>query len=252
MSKKNKEPSPETDPDLLVKIELLTINEKPFFGQATDDELLYIWCKIFKRELSELYGVTSSKSLTRNVRATFKLKAPIKIQDIAKGANFRYEKYLDDGAVEVITGRVLGHVKPAELGELTTVTVKTNFGVEASGVCDWLRLYGVVSTGDFKTNKNTGLKTDIYESQIILRKHIHEYLPIFGQKAVVHYAGIPKMCNRCYLTGHMRRECNNKKRDWVAYINSLVEEEGVDAKLIGTWSNAVSRWKNANSNPETK
>jgi hypothetical protein len=255
MSKKNKDQSPETDPDLLVKIELLTINDKPFFGQATDDELIYIWSKIFKRDFCELYGVTSSKSLTRNVRATYKLKVPTKLHNIVSGANFRYEKYLDDGAVEVITGRVIGHgaVKAAELGEPTKITVKTNFGVEASGVIDWLRIFGEVApTGDFTINKNTGLKTDTYKTQIVLRKHVPEYLPIFSQKAVVQYAGIPKMCNRCYLIGHMRCDCNNRKRDWIAYVNSLIEEEGIDVKLVGTWTAAISRWKNANCNPEPK
>ncbi len=255
MAKKNNSgpENHETDLDLLVKIELVSINEKPFFGQATDDELLYIWVTVFKRKFEELYGVSSSKSLTRNVRATYKLKKPMKLHEI-EGPNFTYTKYLDDGNIETINGRILGYgaVRPAELGELVKITVKTNLAVEASGVVTWLKLFGTLTTQhDFVTNPKTGLKTDVFEGSIVLRKHVPEFLPMYGQKCQVNYAGIPKQCNRCYLSGHLRRECNNKKRDWIEYVNGLVEELRIGTDLIGTWRNAVERWKNANSLPET-
>jgi hypothetical protein len=50
----------ETEPEKLFKIELCTINGKPFLGQISDDELLYIWVLVFKRKLEDLFGVTSS------------------------------------------------------------------------------------------------------------------------------------------------------------------------------------------------
>jgi hypothetical protein len=248
MPKKGSGQCHEADLDTLVKIELESINGKPYLGQATDDELLYIWVEVFKRSMSELFGLTSTKSLTRNVRATFKLHAPTKLTDIAKTAEFYYEKYLDDGSCEKISGRILGHgQKPAELGDTVKVSVKTGFHVLPSSVVNWLKNYGAIIKHDFATNL-CGLKTDTYEVELVLRKHIEEFLPMYGQKVVVSYPGMPKMCNRCYLSGHLRRECNNRKRDWIAYVIDLVENQAINEELIGSWKNAVQRWKSANQN----
>jgi hypothetical protein len=248
MPKKGTGQCHEADNETLVKIELESINGKPYFGQATDDELLYIWEQVFKRNKSELFGLTSTKSLTRHVRATFKLNAPTKLKDIFPTADFFYEKCLDDGSRERISGKILGHgsQNPAEPGDTVKITVKTGFHVLPSGVLNWLKIYGAIIKHDFTTNPQTGLKTDVYEVELVLRKHVEEFLPMYGQKVVVSYPGIPKMCNHCYLVGHLRRECNNKKRDWIEYINDLVENHGINVELIGTWKNAVQRWKNAN------
>ncbi len=253
---KNSSLSPhETNLDLLVKVEFLTLNDKPFLGQISEDELLYLWVKVFDRSIDEVFGVTSAKSLTRNVRATFKLKSPIKLEEAFKAANFRYEKFLDDGSSEVITGKILGFGvdKPAEIGEITTVTVKTNFGIEASGVINWLRLYGTITeskgfVASISTDK-LNIKSDTFKAEILLNRHIEEYLPMYGQKAQVHYPGIPRQCNRCYGVGHMRRDCNNTKKDWVPYVMSFIKN-GVNIELVGSWKNAIQRWENANLNKE--
>ncbi len=255
MSKKGTGQNHETDLEYLVKIELETINNRPFLGQVSDDELIYIWVQVFRQKKEDLYGVISTKSLTRNVRATYKLKKPAKLQSIYESPDFSYEKFLDEWSNEVITGKIIGHgaIKPVEIGELTKITVKTNFGVESTGVLNWLKLYGTVtSQHDFRTNENTGLKTDIFETEIVLRRHIEEYLPMYGQKAQVNYPGIPRMCNRCYTTGHLRRDCNNKKKDWIVYVIELIEDANIQKELVGSWKAAISRWRNANSNPEEK
>ncbi len=255
MSKKGSGQNFETDQETLVKIELETLNSKPFFGQVSDDELIYIWVEVFKCKLEDLFGVTSTKTLTRNVRATYKLKKPIKIHEVVQdGPTFGYEKFLDDGASETITGRIIGYgaSKPAEIGDLIKVSVKTNFGVEANGVLNWLRLYGTVSTSnhDFAVaNARTGLKSDIFIAEIVLKRHIEEFLPMYGQKAIVSYPGIPKQCNRCYVVGHLRRDCQNTKKEWVHYISDLLDEGQVKREYIGSWISAISKWKNARSNP---
>jgi hypothetical protein len=246
--------SHEANKDTLVKIELLTINNKPFFGHISDDELIYIWVNVLNRRREELFGVTSTKTLTRNVRATYKLYEPVKIHDVFGQEVFSYRKCLDDGTTEEVTGKILGYgsEKPVKLGELTKITVKTGFGIEASGVINWLKLYGTVaSQHGYKTNPETGLKTDVFETEIVLKKHVEEFLPMYGVKAQVHYGGIPRMCNRCYMSGHIRRECNNRKKDWIEFVASLVDG-GVDPELLGSWNAAITRWKNANSDPDTR
>ncbi len=244
----------ETEPDTLLKIEFDTFNGKPYFGQVSDDELIYVWEQVFGRKKEELFGVTSTKTLTRKVRATFKLKVATKTTDITPSETFAYEKVLDDGSKEEVKGHVLGFnvQKPAQLGEVTRVTVRTNLGVEANGVLNWLRLYGTLTSHnhDFSTNPSTGVKTGNFVAEVVLRRHIEEFLPMYGQKAQVSYPGIPRMCNRCYKVGHLRRDCNNIKKDWVQYIVELLDS-GLKKELIGSWKNAVTRWRNANQNAAT-
>jgi hypothetical protein len=239
----------ESDPGTIVRIELETINEKPYFGQVSDEEVLYIWSKVFKRKIEELFGTTSTKSLTRNIRITYKLHAPVNVTEAFDGQHFRYQKFLDDGSVETVTGKIFGFgAKPAEIGEVTRITVKTHFGIEPSGIINWLKLYGTVAPqAGFVTNKNTGLKSDTFETEIVLKRHVEEFLPIYGQKCQVNYPGIPKMCNRCYKQGHFRRDCNNPKRDWVEYVKSFIDEEKVSVDYIGDWTKAIERWNNANA-----
>jgi len=122
--------------------------------------------------------------------------------------------------------------------------------VEASGVINWLKLYGTVQPQfGFTINPNTGLKTDVLETEIVLKRHVEEYLPIHGQKCLVSYPGIPRQCNRCYKVGHMRRECNNIKREWIEYVKDLVEG-GVAVEYIGSWSKAIERHENANQSKQ--
>ncbi len=240
-------PCHEVDVDTLVKVEFDTINNRPFLGQISDDELLYLWVAVFNRNKDELYGISSTKTLTRKVRATFKLKAPVKLADLFECGTFAYEKFLDDGTQEEITGRILGYgaSKPCEVGDLAKVTIRTNW-VQPSGVLKWLRIFGTVSGKcDYQTNETTGLKTDVFEAEVLLKEHINEYLPMYGQKAQVFYPGMPRVCNRCYTSGHLRRDCQNKKKDWVCYIIELLDG-GLDPDLVGSWSKAVSRWRAAN------
>jgi hypothetical protein len=64
MNKKGSGQCLEADPETILKVELETINGKPYFGKANDEELLYIWCRVFGSQKDELFGVISSKSLT--------------------------------------------------------------------------------------------------------------------------------------------------------------------------------------------
>jgi hypothetical protein len=244
----------QANPETLIKVEFLSINDKPFYGQVSDDELLYVWITVFGRKKEELFGLTSTKSLTRNVRATFKLKEPIRLSEITERPDFGYEKFLDDGKVEVITGKFIGFgPKPAEIGDFVKITARTGFNIEPAGILNWLKLYGQPSTkGDYLTNERTGLKTDVFECEIVLRRHIEEYLPIYGQKVQINYQGIPKQCNRCYIVGHLRRDCCNLKRDWIAYVSDLIEDNGIKEEMVGSWRIALERWRSSGaSNKET-
>jgi len=244
----------ETNPDQVVKIELVSINDKPFYGQISDEELIYIWTSVFLRKKEELYGVSSTRSLSRLVRAKFRLNAPKQLSEIVKAENFSYEKTLKDGKIEKINGIVLGFnkVKPIELGKRAHIHIKTNFGVEIDGVANWLRIFGSVYRLDHLVNDNTGLRTDVIEAEVVLREHLPEFLPMYGQKVQIQYPGVLKICVRCYGYGHYRNECNNKQRNWIEYAIQLVESKKINIEYVGTWKNAFTRWRKANEGAENE
>jgi len=247
MNKKEKFNPHETSKDKIIKVEFDTINGKPYFGQISEEELLFVWISVFKKPRELLFGIKSTKSLTRNVRATFKLTASVKLQEEFPNEHFSYENFLDDGQVEKVTGRILGYKKKAEIGQITKITITTNFGVEPPGILNWLQRYGTVSAKyNFVQNPETGVFTDVFETEICLNRHIPEYLPMYGQKVSVEYPGIEKVCNRCYTPGHMRRECGNSPREWIKFVIDFIKEENIPSELIGSWENAIERYHNAN------
>ena len=199
-------PPPNPIVDSLVTVEINSINDKPFYGDITEDEALYLWIKVFGKQKSDLFGFITSKSLERHQRICFKLRKPTIPDDIYPEAIFKFKRYLDDGIAEVISGRILGHgvPKPVELGQKTKVTAKTNFKVDAPHVVAWLKKFGDVSMQTQFLANTVGVFTDLIETEIILLHHIPEYLPIYGQKVLINYPGIPRICNHCYKTGHLQ------------------------------------------------
>ncbi len=150
----------------------------------------------------------------------------------------------DEDDVDILTCRFLGYnnVKLAEIGQLTRITVCTNdFSVEPDQVISWLMKFGSVSA-NFDYEKNSlGIRTDVLETEIVLRKHIPEYLPIGGRKIVVSYPGIPKVCNNCYLTGHMKRSCKAKRVEWVEKVKELRDSKDFEDDLFGGWIAILER-----------
>lgn len=234
-------PPPNPVVDSLVTVEINSINGKPFYGEVSEDEVLYIWIQVFKKQKDDLFGFTTSRSLDRHQRIGFKLNKPTSPDEVFPEAIFSFERYLDDGLCEVISGRILSHgiPKPAEIGQLTKVTAKTNFKVDIPHVLAWLRKFGNVSyTARFIPN-SVGLNTDVIETEITLQDHIPEYLPIYGQKVLINYPGIPKVCNNCYKTGHLKRNCKSVRVSWLEHVEFMLNSGTFEAELFGSWSDLI-------------
>jgi len=155
---------------------------------------------VFLRKKDELFAVScSTKSLNHLVRARFRLNNPTKLCDVVKAGNFSYEKTLKDGKIEKMESIIIGYnkVQPLELGKKAHIHIKTNFGIEPDGVANWIRIFGSVYQIDHIINDNTGLRTDTVEAEVVLREHIPEFLPMYGQKAQIIYPGVLKICINC-------------------------------------------------------
>ncbi len=224
----------------LVRFEVVSINGKQFYGSLAEVEILHIWEKVLGRSKDEMYAMSYNRSLVRNFRVTIKLNRQAEVADLYPEPSFEYHRAKEGSETEfdVLVCKFVGYsnVKPAEIGQLTRITVKTNdFMVEAGQIIAWLSKFGsVASNFDYEKN-SVGVRSDVFETSIVLQEHIPEYLPIAGRKVSVNYPGIPKMCNNCYKIGHVKRSCKSLKKDWVEHVREVRATGRFEDDLFGGW-----------------
>jgi hypothetical protein len=80
-----------------------------------------------------------------------------------------------------------------------------------------------------------GIRTDVFETSILLKEHVPEYLPVAGRKVQVAYPGIPKGCNNCFAVGHLKRNCKSKKVEWLDRVAELRASGRFEDDLFGGW-----------------
>jgi hypothetical protein len=235
----------------LFKFEVVGINNKPFYGTLAEVEIIHIWEKILGRSQDEIFAMSYNRSLTRNFKVTFKLKSSAEPSDLYPEPTFEFHRLRTDAVdaekdFDVITCKILGYLsaKPAEIGQYTRVTVKTNdFAIEPLQILPWLAKFGSVSS-NFDYEKNSvGLRSDVFETELLLRKHIPEHLPIGGRKVLVHYPGIPKTCNNCYRVGHLKRNCRSTKRDWLERVAELRASGDFEDEMFEGWISILEQRK---------
>jgi hypothetical protein len=234
----------------IFKFEVVSINDAKYYGVLSEPEIIHIWEKLLGRSREEIYAMTYSRSLTRNFRVTFKLHASVEPSELFPEPTFEHVRpkpgATREDEVDVLVCRIIGHgaVKPAELGQLTRVTVKTNeFTVTPDQIVEWLVKFGSVSSiRDYERN-TLGIRTDLFETELVLKRHIPEYLPIAGRKVVVSYPGIPKVCNNCYEPGHMKRACRAKRVEWIDKVKEFRDSEEITDEMLGDWVAIIEREK---------
>lgn len=238
----------------LIKIEVVAINDKVFYGTLSEVELVYIWEKILGRSKDEIFAMSYNRTLLRNFKVTFKLNFKAEPSEIYPEPTFVYHRKRpgtdddDEDDFDVILCKFVGYdtVKPAEIGKLTRITVKTNdFSVEPESIIPWLAKFGSVSNHHDYEKNSVGLRTDVLETEIVLMRHIPEFLPIAGRKLQVSYPGIPKGCNNCYKTGHLKRNCKEKKVEWLDRVAGFKATGEFEDELFGGWIALLESQKRA-------
>lgn len=77
--------------------------------------------------------------------------------------------------------------------------------------------------------------TEDCEIDLLLREHIPELLPIKGRRLRIYYHGIPKLCNNCYVQGHIKRACKEPKVDWTQFVSKLLHSGHFEEEMFGSW-----------------
>jgi hypothetical protein len=232
----------------IIKFDVTAINGKTYYGVLSEIEIVYIWEKILGRSKSEIFGMTYNRSLTRNFRVTFKLNEFVLPRSLYPEATFSYRRAKPDATseddVDTLECKFVNYdaVEPVELGQLTRITVTTNgFMVEPKLILAWLAKFGSVSAIHAYEKNSVGIRTDVLETEIALREHVPEYLPVAGRKLQVAYPGIPKSCNHCYQSGHLKRACKNKKLDWIGKVREMRASGKFTDDMFGGWIAIIER-----------
>jgi len=190
----------------------------------------------------------------RALRVNYRLKKPVIITKLFKRQEFEWERTTPT-QFDFFNGRVLGLGSSsflAKIGDTVTVCLnRTALEFSDSQIEKWLENFGTVE-GNFNYLKDkSGIKTDDLEVEVKLSKHIPESLPMYSRRIRVFYIGMPKQCNNCLESGHIKSECENEKRDWFSFIESLIESGDFDIKLFGDWPEIIRR-KRKENNPKDK
>jgi hypothetical protein len=232
----------------LFRYEVIGQNDKRFYGSLSECEILHIWEKVLGRGRDEIYAMSYNRSLTRNFKVTIKLNAVLVPKEVYPEPNFvYYRKAAPDAPDEddvAIHCKIIGYddEKPVELGKLHRITAKTNdFTVKPAEIQAWLSKFGTVSSKFDYVRNSAGLRSDIFETEIALNRHVPEYLPIAGRKVQIYYPGIPRSCNNCYQEGHVKRNCKSKKIDWLQRVIQIRQGGQFEDELFGGWIALIER-----------
>ena len=81
----------------------------------------------------------------------------------------------------------------------------------------------------------------ILKAKMQINNEIPQYLPMYGQKVRLYYRGIQKTCTNCYCNGHIRKDCQNKKRQWISYVMDFMEQyPNIPIDYYGRWAKVVA------------
>ncbi len=244
-----------------LEVEIQTINDKPFRGSVTRQEAKH---RIYKEALgcpfSNFRGARTGYKACPT--ATFMLKKPINIDDLASFQNFSFErKYTKaDGTqvVDVLKGKlkgvrtVAGGDESVSFSDEWTRVVKVegcDYRVSREMLLEWLGLYGeilsdlvedVFEDSEDSEGDNT---TGIYSVKMKLNRNIPQLLPIDGRRIKIYYRNIIKLCTSCFGQ-HSRRDCKQIKVKWTDYVASFIQSNPqIDPSLYGKWKTIVDREK---------
>jgi len=78
-----------------------------------------------------------------------------------------------------------------------------------------------------------GLNTEAIETEVELREHIPEWLPIKGCRARIYYHGMKQQCSNCWMLGHLSKQCKSPKATWKDFVNYLWETEKFEKPMFG-------------------
>jgi hypothetical protein len=230
------------DPETLIRVEIFRRNEKPFDGRLSRENLLEVWSQALRRKQDELEGFASVQLRGRCLRVNYRLKCAVALSSIIKRSEFEWERAVGT-QLDFFSGKVLGlSNKGAKIGDVVTVCVnRTALEFSNDQIGKWLKVFGKIEGTFIYQKDKLGYVTDELEVEVKLKRHIPEFLPMYGRRIRIFYVGMQRQCNNCFGLGHFRAECEEEKKDWFSYIEDLVDSGDFEEELFGEWPEVIKR-----------
>ena len=230
----------------MINVEITGLNGQAFKGTFNRSDGFELFEKALKLELDKLWGLSIWYQGTPRVR--YKLKESIHLESTFPRDDFMYER-AKDNLTDFINGRILGYRKPQELIPNETQfnpignTVRVNlygcsYNFKREQVEEWIQHFGdqISAQEEIMDKDRPSFGTGDISVRVKLRKHIPQFLPMFGKRIRVAYRGMTSLCTNCFEPGHVRFKCTSERVSFVQYVKVFKRESTIPEHCFGNWA----------------
>ena len=229
----------------MVNVEIIGLNGNAFKGTFNRSDGFELYEAALKLDLDKLWGLSIWYQGSPRVR--FKLKEAIHLESTFQKEDFMYERKRDN-QTDFINGRIIGFKKAPEatsektpfdpIGSIVRVNLYgCSYNFKREQVEEWIHHFGdqVSAQEEIMDRDRPTFGTGDLSVRVKLRKHIPQFLPMFGKRIRVAYRGMTSLCSNCFEPGHFRSDCAAEKVMFVQYVKVFRREAKLPEHCFGSW-----------------
>ena len=230
----------------MINVEITGLNGQPFKGTFNRSDGFELFEKALKLELDKLWGLSIWYQGTPRVR--YKLKETIHLESAFPRDDFMYEREKDNQR-DFINGRILGYRKPPEqrtdqsqfnpIGNTVRVNLYgCSYNFKREQVEEWIHHFGeqISAQEEIMDRERPSFGTGDISVKVKLRKHIPQFLPMYGKRIRVAYREMTSLCTNCFEPGHVRGGCTSERVPFVQYVKVFRRESSIPDHCFGNWA----------------
>ena len=249
-------------------VDVNMIDGEPFKGTIPRTEALkHIFVKALGFSPTEFHGATPA--FKGHPVVVFKTKEVFNIDErLAGKSHFVYQKKIKteqgERMVEMsCTIKGIREKDPSKRADSIYTWLKiegAEYQLKEDQIKVWLSEYGFLVSGitedkenvdeqsseDDKIYNDVNINTGIYSAKIQLNKSIPQLIPMHSKKIKIYHKGIKKQCVNCYETGHFKRDCRVKRKEWLEYVDGFMLATLLPEEYYGNWVKLVEEWRSKN------
>ena len=264
-------------------VEIMTLNDRPFYGTVTNTEARSV---IFEKSLGFEPDALASITIgfNRGRIITYKLKQQINI-DLLHGHEFfnfmRKSTNRSGEPIEAKIGcKIRGTRKPnarprsverrpssaaqyVDDGTRKVYIEGCEYRLTETEVLNWCNLFGTVTSEireeafeEDEESDRPPIGNGTYSVLIKLQTDLPQLVPMYGKRVRLYHRGITKLCSNCFGP-HARRVCKNEKVNWLSYVKQFMNNfpetptdyYGKWAELAKNWNEPLEHGKQQNNEP---
>ena len=232
----------------MIEVDVLTKDGEPFTRNMSEREAYeQIYRKSLKLPKANLSAI--QRAWRGHPFFCFRTKEPVNIDELPASFSYKVMEACGDGEEEEVKIKCsIRGVGDRGGPQVRWVKIEgTSLNIKEEEIKKWLSIYGELLTEieeeeirfsdeDDSDGSEVQLGTGKFSVKMKITTDIPQYLPMFGHKAKMYYRGIKKTCTNCYQGGHYRKDCQEKKVDWIDYVSAFINQnESIPEEMFGRW-----------------